>query len=241
MIVPAKCAFDNPSEWNDFKSTGAFTSLCHFNNPFALFSKPRDELLLIPTINHYLLHARVFSLQLGTKKRRTLCLLYRCSRHDNQEEHAQGVNNNMTFASIHVFSTSISGLSANFGGFDALALNNRQTWTRLLTRLSSYANTKGIIDTLPGAIVCPFLQIPIDGGRMRVFMRDHLPLTACFVLVKERIDHTTQADTAGSSKLFSHINIWSDKLPFCVIHITRIVGGVHTLRFHIFSLANISL
>src|ERR687886_1012918 len=76
---------------------------------------------------------------------------------------------------------------------------------------------------------------------MRVFMGDHLPLTARFVLIKEGIDHTTQADSAWSSKVFSHSNIWSNKLPFSVIHITRIVGCVQTVRFHIFSLANISL
>ncbi len=33
MIVPTKCPFHNPSEWDDFKSNGTFTSLRHFNHP----------------------------------------------------------------------------------------------------------------------------------------------------------------------------------------------------------------
>ena len=241
MIVPTKCTFDNPSERDDFKSNGTVTSLRHLNGPFALLQKPCNEFLFIPTIYSELLHARIFSLQLGTKEYGTIRFLYRCSCHDNEKEHAQCVNNNMSFPSIHVFSPIIARLSTNFGGFDALAINNRQTWTVLLARLSSYANNKGIIDTLPGAIICPFLQVPIDGGRMRLCMWDHLPLTARFVLVKEGIDHTTQADAAWSSKMFSHINIWSNKLPFSVMHITRIVGCMHTLHFHIFSLVNLSL
>src|SRR5215216_7822788 len=76
---------------------------------------------------------------------------------------------------------------------------------------------------------------------MRVVMGQHLPLTPRLVLVEECIDHTAQTNTAWCPKLFSNINIWSDKLPLCVTHNTRIVRIMGALQVHSNSLADICL
>ncbi len=64
-------------------------------------------------------------------------------------------------------------------------------------------------------------------------MWDHFPLTARLVLVKKSVDDTTQTDNTWSTKMFSHINIWSDNVPSYVTHVTRIMCGVDAFSIRV--------
>src|SRR3712207_4747861 len=68
---------------------------------------------------------------------------------------------------------------------------------------------------------------------MRILMWDHFPLTARLVLIKERIDDTTQTDNTWRTKLFSPINIRSYNFPFGVTHVTRIMRSVGAFLIHV--------
>ena len=72
-------------------------------------------------------------------------------------------------------------------------------------------------------------------------MRQHFPLTARFVLIKEGIDDTAEADHPWSTKLFSYIYLWADKLPFRITHIAGIMGGMRAFLLHGLLLVHLSI
>src|SRR5919202_3494283 len=107
----------------------------------------------------------------------------------------------MSFAAFHAFSTIKTNLTTDGRGLDGLAINNGQAWRRFFAGLFAYLLNEGLIDPFPGAVVRPFLEIPVHGRRMWILVGDHLPFTARLVFVKERIQHAAETNGAWRTKM----------------------------------------
>src|SRR5215210_7463430 len=142
----------------------------------------------------------------------------------------------MSCAAFHAFSTSNANLTADCSGLDGLAINNDETWRRFFAGLFAYLLNEVIIDPFPGAIVCPFFEIPVHRRGLRILVGDHFPLTARLVFVKERIQHAPETNGAWRAKLFSHVNIWLHEFPFCITHVAGILRVMGAFLIHCYSL-----
>src|SRR5580765_6459901 len=81
---------------------------------------------------------------------------------DHKQNQAEGIRHKMTLATFHHLIRIESLLTTHFGGLDALAIDDCDTWFWITGCVAAYGASQQGIDLLPGTIITPLSIIIPD-------------------------------------------------------------------------------
>jgi hypothetical protein len=108
---------------------------------------------------------------------------------DHGQEQAQGIDQEVPFASFDLFPTVVATLSAQLRRLDALAVETARRGVFMTPRLLADLGAEGVVEALPVPAVSPLAEVPVHTGPLRVLMGEHAPFDAPVDDIKHGIDH----------------------------------------------------
>ncbi len=145
---------------------------------------------------------------------------------DNFEQVADGVDQDVAFASADLLAGIIAAFTARLSRLHTLAVQNGCRWFRLASLTASFLLTQRFIDPRPRAVQAPLPIMVVDGTGWRILARQVLPLTTRARQVEHGINHRMHVNGQRSAAAVAlQRQKRPDKTPLCVGHITGIGGS----------------
>src|SRR5215212_367904 len=235
---PAKGAFHHPTTRQDLKSFGVWRTTNHFQFPAAVLFDP-DADIFVSTIGPDQFETTPAIVKTMLDPLEQFCqnqlasIAIRQTRpmDQNQQEQAQSVDNNMTFASRNLFIDIHAAFFATFGGFDALAVNNACAGLRFSALPHSNLLHQHSIDFFPQTAVAPVPVVAIHGLPRGQIMRHQTPSTSATNNVQNRIQKIALAPGPWSSTSTLPLRQqWRNQRPLGIIQIGRVGLSGHAFK-----------
>jgi len=227
LIEPAECAFDHPPARQQDKAFGPFRPQRDTQDKAHTLGDPRDQLPTIRAIDPD--QAQLFAgpSKLSKEEPGSCWIGDRGRRHDHGHEQPQGIDQNMPFASFHLFAAVIATLSAQLRRLDALAIETAGRGVLVAARPLANLSAQGVVEALPVPAVTPLAEIPIDTGPLWVLMGEHAPFDAPVDNIKQGIDHRPHIELAVASTRFGWWDQIFDTIPFGIREVCGVWISVH--------------
>jgi group II intron reverse transcriptase/maturase len=189
--MPGVRPFHHPTFGEGSKACGTLRTRLDLEVPrWAMIGQPRVEgVIMILLIRKDRDQTRKIGGQHVPEPRRgDHPIIQRGAGHHHCQQQAEGVDQQMALAPFDFFPAVIPTLRAtNLGGLDRLAIDARGTWGGLVSRgdaglFSQYLHYCG-----PGPIITPLGKIVIHRALGQQIMRQHIPLTATPMQVKNSV------------------------------------------------------
>src|SRR5919199_2844012 len=103
---------------------------------------------------------------------------YRSGRDEHGHEGPQRIDEEMSFAAFHLFTTIIAPLPAQLRGLDALTVEAARRGVLVAALFLAHTGPQGVMQPLPVPAVTPLAEKPVHTGPLRILMGQHTPFDA---------------------------------------------------------------
>ena len=152
---------------------------------------------------------------------------HRSGGDDHSHEQAQGIDQEVSFASFDLFPTVVATLPAQFRGFDALAVQTARRGVLVAARCLAHPSPQGVMQPLPVATVAPLAEIPVHTRPFGILMGQHAPFDTPVNDIKEGIDHGAHIEFTVAPTRFGWWDQIFDTIPFGISKVCGVWIGVH--------------
>ena len=147
---------------------------------------------------------------------------------DHGQQQAQGIDQQMSLASVDLFAAVVAPDARHLGRLDALAIQASRGRVLMTTSATAHLGSDRVMDALPAAILPPQAKVMVDTFPVRVVCGQHPPLCARDHNVQHRVNDLAHVQTTRSTAGFWRWNEILDTIPLAVGHIGRVCLVAHT-------------
>ena len=183
-------------------------------------------ILVIRVHPHNLAHR--LALQAGEQLGRRLGVVNVGGRHQDRQQQAHAIDDDMPLAAVHVLEVVAAPLRTAGGRVDRLAVNAGGGAGVVGLRGRAGLAAERVVDGVQGAVVPPLIEIPPDGAPGRQVNREVAPLAAGAKDVEDGIDDVPHRRLPGPSSGRSGREVRLDQGPLRVGDVAGVVVYSHT-------------
>src|SRR5687768_9269500 len=155
-----------------------------------------------------------FGIHLGQDILGCNTVVHACRRDQHRQQQTQRIHNQMPLSTFDFLAGIVAAFfAALLGGFYRLAVDGRDAWMKVASRLFAHVGTQTSEDLIPDAMLGPVGEVVVDGFPWRKLMRDHAPLATGPYQIKARVDDFAQIRRAWSAAGFGTRQEFGDELP----------------------------
>jgi hypothetical protein len=195
-----------------------------------MLAYPVDELPPIGPIDPEQSQLFTGAIQPGEEKTRPRRVGDRGGRDEYGEQETQGIDQHMAFTPFDVFPVVVAALPAQFRSLDALAIETARRRVLMTPCLLAHLGAQGVVEALPVAAIPPLAAIPVDTGPLGLLMRQPPPFDASIDDIKDRIDHRSHIQLAGTPTRLGWRDQIFDTIPFGISEVCRVWLSIHPSR-----------
>ena len=129
------------------------------------------------------------------------------------EQEAQGVDQDVTLAPLHLLGGIVAARPAAFRGFHRLAVDHGGRGAGLTPLLFARLDGQGMVDAAPGAVLAPGREIGVHRAPGWELLGQQASLAAGREQVEERVDHLAQDRGARPADRLRRRQMWRDQGP----------------------------
>jgi hypothetical protein len=224
-VQSGKSALNHPSLWQNLEANLAF-QFCHnlqgpakrrfdpFHQTTSVASICPEELQTAPIADA--LH------QSNQEQLGSIAVLHICGGYNHQQNQAQRIDQQVAFASSHLFPGIKAAFRTAFSRFYRLAIQNGGTGFRRSAFFLPHRGSQGAIHLLPGSVNPPNTKVMIDSFPRRQIFRQHAPGPTTAQSIKDRIQNFAPSVLAGTTRARRFWHVLLNRVPFVIIQVCRV-------------------
>jgi hypothetical protein len=156
-------------------------------------------------------------------------ILKRSAVHFGFQYQALGVQQQMTFAAVHLFSSIITPNTAHHGSLGPLAVQDSCTGLGIPPHLGPQLLPESGMDCLPGALQPPETEVVVGGSPRREFVGEEPPLASGTKDVEDGVHDLPQGMQPRTASWLGWGQEWRQALPLWVGQVCEIRSSFHNL------------
>src|SRR5262245_52625261 len=240
---PGEGAFDHPAAWLWLEGSDALRARDNLDRPLAQVSERTEQLWsTIDAISKDVAQVREAAPERAQQWHGTVDVLHVGRMHQQGDERAFCVGDDVTLASVDAFGGIKPAWTAAFRRLHTLAVDNSRRRRRVPSDHLANSLDQRIVDPIPRAIVAPAIKVPLHGRTRRELLRQSAPLTARRRNIKDGIHHRSQLDLPRTSQMRSRRHERSNNQPLRISQIACIAkASAQIFRPGDFSPSHVSL
>ena len=183
---PAERALHDPSFWQYHEAFAALGASDNVQVHLAIATQrwhPCCQLTRIGPIGPNTPQAGALVAKQAQQALRPVTVLEARSSDQHGDEQPEGINEDMTFSSFHLFSTVKAFGTPTVGGFDRLGVQASGTGLPGVTQKRPQIPAQDVMNTLPRSVFAPDAKVVVDnppGGKSLGIIRQALPVRSTY-------------------------------------------------------------